>query len=97
MKVNVVFVTTRHQACKMYVFSINNVSSRVLGLQDKLYEVTANVISVFTSSVHHLNQSNGNFLKGILHQKIFLLPKSYILDSNGVWYSSFWPEGPKNN
>ena len=23
--------------------------------------------------------------------------KSHILDSNGVWYSSFWSEGPKNH
>ena len=26
--------------------------------------------------------------------KYFLSPKSHILDSNGVWYSSFWSEGP---
>merc|ERR1712012_1414396 len=36
-------------------------------------------------------------LKGILHKKNFLSPKSHILDSNGVWYSSFWSEGPKNH
>ena len=35
-------------------------------------------------------------VKGILHQKFFLSPKSHILDSNWVWYSSFWSEGPKN-
>ena len=29
--------------------------------------------------------------------KNFLSPKSHILDSNGVWYSSFWLEGPKNH
>merc|ERR1711923_606317 len=29
--------------------------------------------------------------------KNFLSPKSHILDSNGVWYSSFWSEGPKNH
>ena len=29
--------------------------------------------------------------------KNFLLPKSHILDNNGVWYSSFWSEGPKNH
>merc|ERR1711923_475583 len=29
--------------------------------------------------------------------KNFLLPKSHILDSNGVWYNSFWSEGPKNH
>ena len=29
--------------------------------------------------------------------KIFLSPKSHILDSNGVWYSLFWSEGPKNH
>ena len=29
--------------------------------------------------------------------KNFLSPKSHILDSNGVWYSSFWSEGLKNH
>ena len=43
------------------VFSIN-VGSGALGLQDKLYEVTTNVISVFISIAYHLNQCNGNFL-----------------------------------
>ena len=38
-----------------------------------------------------------SMFKGILHQKNFLSPKSHILDSNGVWYSSFWSEGPKNH
>ena len=27
----------------------------------------------------------------------FVSPKSHILDRNGVWYSSFWSEGPKNH
>ena len=36
-------------------------------------------------------------LKGIIHQKKKLLPKSHILDINGVWYSSFWSEGLKNH
>ena len=26
-----------------------------------------------------------------------LLPKSHILDSSGLWYSSFWSEGPKKH
>ena len=26
-----------------------------------------------------------------------LLPKPHILDSNGLWYSTFWSEGPKNH
>ena len=30
----------------------------------------------------------------VIPQKI-LLPKPHILDINGVWYSSFWSEGPK--
>ena len=34
-------------------------------------------------------------LKGSFHKKN-LSPKPYILDSNGVWYSSFWSEGRKN-
>ena len=29
-------------------------------------------------------------------QKNFLSPKSYILDGDGVWYTSFWSEGGKN-
>ena len=33
-------------------------------------------------------------LKGIAPQKI-LSPKSHILDSDEVKYSSFWSEGPK--
>ena len=35
-----------------------------------------------------------DLLKGILY---CLLLKSHILDSNVVWYSSFWSEGPKNH
>ena len=56
MIVNVVFVTTRQQACQMYFQS--NFGSGVLELQDKLYEVTTNVISEFTSIAYHLNQCN---------------------------------------
>ena len=37
-----------------------------------------------------------NVLKGIVHQFFFLLFKSYILGSNGVWYSWFWLEGSIN-
>ena len=33
-------------------------------------------------------------LKGSSTKKI---SKSHILDSNGVWYSSFWSEGPINH
>ena len=36
-------------------------------------------------------------IKGILHQTKILLPKSHILGCNGVWYSSFWSEEPKNH
>ena len=38
----------------------------------------------------------GKALKGSSTKKN-LLPKSLILDINGVWYSSFWSEGPKNH
>ena len=34
-------------------------------------------------------------LKGIVPQKKIVSPKPHILDSNGVWYSSFWWEVPK--
>ena len=35
-------------------------------------------------------------LKGSSTKKI-PSPKSHILDSNGVWYSPVWSEGPKNH
>ena len=35
-------------------------------------------------------------MKGIPHQKNQWV-KSHILDSNGVWYSLFWSEGPQNH
>ena len=35
-------------------------------------------------------------LKRIAPQKLFCLNLN-LLDSNGVWYSSFWSEGPKNH
>ena len=35
-------------------------------------------------------------LKGIVHYFFLLSFKSHILDSNGVWYIWFWPEGSKN-
>ena len=35
-------------------------------------------------------------IKGILRQKN-ILPKSHNSDSNGVRYTSFWSEGPKNH
>ena len=38
----------------------------------------------------------GKALKGSSTKKN-LLPKSLILDINGVWYSSFWSKGPKNH
>ena len=34
-------------------------------------------------------------LKGSFTIFLFLV-RSHILNSNGVWYSWFWPEGPKN-
>ena len=34
-------------------------------------------------------------IKGIVHH-FFSFIRSHILDSNGVWYSLFWPEGSIN-
>ena len=36
------------------------------------------------------------YLKGSYNNKKFLSPKPHILDSDGVWKSSFWSEEPKN-
>ena len=36
------------------------------------------------------------FLKGSYHKR-FSIAKPHILESNGVWYTSFWLEGPKNH
>ena len=37
----------------------------------------------------------GNYIKGILHQKIFY--RLNLIFWIEVWYSSFWSEGPKNH
>ena len=36
-------------------------------------------------------------IKGIRHQNKFYCLKILDLDSNEVWYSSFWSQGPKNH
>ena len=43
-----------------------------------------------------MGKSKARLLKGS-STKNFLSAKSHILGSNGVWYSSFWSEGPKNH
>ena len=43
---------------------------------------------------HCWQESKGN-LKGSFTIFLFLV-RSHILNSNGVWYSWFWPEGPIN-
>ena len=40
--------------------------------------------------------SNKTTLKRLSHKKK-ILPCPHVLNSNGVWYSLFWLEGPKNH
>ena len=67
-----------------------------MGLQriDKTHAESPNGLLQDSDSVEDTSVLEVAPLKGS-STKNFLSPKSHILDSNGVWYSSFWSEGPK--
>ena len=66
--------------------------------RDNIMEVNLLRLTQHTLRVWKLETNRPEFngfekiFKGIVHQFFFLLFKSHILNSNGVWYSWFWPE-----
>ena len=54
--------------------------------------VKSEVKKCIDTLTHFFRQEN---LKGSFPKKI-LAPKPHILDSTGMWWSSFWSKGPKN-
>ena len=55
-----------------------------------------NLTRIYTSVMEHTVFVKP-YVKGILHQKNIISLKSHSLDSNEVWYGSFWSEGPNNH
>ena len=51
--------------------------------------------SPLSETGRHKWKLSRHIFKGIVHN-FFIFGQIFFLSSNGVWYSWFWPEGPKN-